>query len=237
MKRVLLLGASGLVGPYIIAGLEQHYELRLADIKANPHGRPVQHVDIADYGQVREAAQGMDAILNFTVNRYDPVHSFAVSVRGAYNVFRAAVELGITKVVHTGPELVAPTYRHEFGIEDAPLRAGTHYYGYTKYMSMELCKAFARLHGLQVICFLFAGLGARPEEPQPGREMPPFTIVWEDLVEACRLAVELESVPDNYQYMNLHSHIGHGKYLLNKAERILGYRPGTQTEALYRRLT
>jgi len=235
MKKILLLGASGLVAPYIIAGLEKHYLLRLADIKPNQHGRPVEHVDITDYQQVLEAARGLDAILNFTVNRGDPVLSYAVNVRGADHVLRAAVELGIPKVVHTGPELVVPTYHHEFDVEDAPLRGGTGYYSYTKYLSLELCKAYARLHGLQVVAYLFSGLAARPQQPLPGRELPPFTIVWEDLVGACRLGIELDPVPDGYQWFNLHSHQGHGKYLMGKATRILGYRPGTQAEQLYRR--
>ncbi len=234
-KKILLLGASGLVAPHIIGGLEQHYQLRLADIKPNPDGRPVRQVDVTDYHQVLEAARGMEAILNFTVNRGDPGLSFAVNVQGAHHVLRAAVELGIRKVVHTGPELVVPHYRHEFDIEDAPLRGGTGYYSYTKYMSLELCKAYARIHGLQVIAFLFAGLAPRPKAPLHEQELPPFTIVWEDLVEACRLAVDIEPVPGNYQYFNLHSHKGHGKFLLDKAERILGYRPRTQAGQLYRR--
>jgi nucleoside-diphosphate-sugar epimerase len=235
MKKVLLLGASGLVAPHIIPGLERHYELRLADVKPHPDGRPVRTVDIAAYDQVLEAARGVEAILNFTVNRGDPRLSFAVNVRGAYHVLRAAVELGIRKVVHTGPQLVVPEYQHEFDIEDPPLRGGTGYYGLTKYLSMELCKAYARVHGLQVVCFLFAGLGDRPAGPVRERDFPPFCIVWEDLVEACRLAVELESVPDNYQWFNLHSYQGHGRYLLGKAARILGYRPLAPVEEFYRR--
>ena len=36
MKNVLLLGASGNIAPHIIPGLEQYYNLRLADIKPHP---------------------------------------------------------------------------------------------------------------------------------------------------------------------------------------------------------
>lgn len=234
-KKVLLLGASGLVAPHITEGLERYYEVRLADVKDHPAGRPVERVDIADYGQVLEACRGMDAVLNFTVNRGDPVLSWAVSLRGAYHVFRAAVELGIRKVVHTGPQLVWSEYHLDFGVEDPPLRGGTGYYGITKYLSLELCEAYARLHGLQVICFLFNGLGAKPTEAQRDKDFPPFTVVWEDLIEACRLAVEIESVPGGFQWFNLHSYQGHGKYTLAKAERLLGFRPLEPVERYFRR--
>ena len=43
MKRVLLLGASGLIAPHIIPALEKDYDLRLADIKEHPDGRPVRN--------------------------------------------------------------------------------------------------------------------------------------------------------------------------------------------------
>ena len=103
MKRVLLLGASGLIAPHIIPALEKDYDLRLADIKEHPDGRPVQSVDVRDYGQVRAAMEGMDAVMNFTVLRHDDVLSFQVNTIGAWNIMKAAADAGIKKVIHTGP--------------------------------------------------------------------------------------------------------------------------------------
>ena len=60
MKKVLLLGASGLIAPHIIPGLETHYYLKLADVKPHPEGVPVLSVDVTDYSQVLEAARGVD---------------------------------------------------------------------------------------------------------------------------------------------------------------------------------
>ena len=234
-QRVLLLGAAGLVAPHIRAGLERHFDLRLADIKPHPDGCAQLAVDIADYGQVLEAARGTDAILNFTVNRSDPVRSFAVNVQGALNVLRAAAELGIRRIVHTGPQLVISEYQHDFDIEDPPLRPGTGYYGITKFLSLEMCRIYARTHGLEIVCFLFNGLRAKPAATVQGEDFPPFTIVWEDLVEACRLGLQAASIPGNYQVFNLHSYQGHGKYPLAKAARLLGYRPQEPVEQLYRR--
>ena len=151
MRKVLLLGSSGHIAPNIIPALGQYYDLRLADLKPHPDGLPTRTVDITDYKQVLEAAQGVDAIANFTVNRPHPVLSFAVSTTGAFNVMQAAAEVGIKKVLHTGPELVIPDYGHEFDIGEVPQRPGPGYYGLTKMLGMEICRAYARTHGIQTI--------------------------------------------------------------------------------------
>src|SRR5438093_221579 len=79
------------------------------------------------------ATEGMDAIVNMTVMRRDPVEAFRVNTIGAYNVMRAAVARGMRRVVHTGPEQVSDTmqgaYWPDFGIpSDAPSRPGTQLY-------------------------------------------------------------------------------------------------------------
>lgn len=236
MKNVLVLGASGLVAPYVTPGLEPYYRLRLADIKPHPFGKPIVHVDVTSYEQVLEASRGMDAVMNFTVIREHPVQSFWVNAIGAYHVMKAAAENGIKKVIHTGPTLVGRGYVHDFDIDDVPPMPGTGYYGITKYLGMEICRIYARAHGIQTICFLFAGLGPKPAEPVSRKDFPPFTIVWEDLQHACCLALEVDTVPDNFQVFNMLSYLSHGKYLVERARRILGYAPLERYENYFRRV-
>ena len=237
VRKVLLLGSSGHIAPNIIPALGQYYDLRLADLKPHPDGLETQTVDITDYQQVLEAARGVEAIANFTVNRPHPVLSFAVSTMGAFHVVKAAAELGIKKVLLTGPELIISDYRHEFNIGQVPQRPGPGYYGLTKMLGMEICRAYARTYSIQTVCFQFNGLGPKPEAGVPGQDFPPFTITWEDLVQACRLALDIEAVPDDYQAFNLHSYMGQGKYNIDKARRILGYEPSVPVERYYRRPT
>jgi len=235
MKKVLVLGACGNIGPYLTPGLEPYYELCLADIRPHPLGKPVSMVDVTSYESVAAAARHMDAIINLTVLRDDPVLSFAVNTTGMYHVMRAAAEHGIKKVIHTGPQSARYWFDHDFDIVDHPEMPGTGYYMTTKYLSMEIARTWARAYGIQTVCFLFNGLGPKPTELLKGQDFPPFTVVWEDLQHACRLALELEAVPDHFQYFDMHSHLGQGKYLLDKARRILGYEPTRDWAAYYRR--
>ena len=107
-KKVLLLGASGMIAPNLLPGLEDTYDMTLADIAPHPDGKPIVHCDVSSREQVRDAAAGMDAIMNFTVVRNHPEQSFHVNTRGALNAMQAAAEHGIKKVIHSGPAIRPP---------------------------------------------------------------------------------------------------------------------------------
>ena len=237
MKKVLFLGASGVVGPYLTPGLEGHYDLRLTDVKPNPGGGPVEKVDVRCYEQVLEAARGVDAIMNFTVVRDHPVDSFDVNTAGAWHVMKAAAELGIGKVIHSGPQAMRAAYDQDFGVDEAPAAPGSSCYVLSKWLSAEICRVFAQAHGIQTAYLVFNGLGPEPEPEDGPRVAPPFTVVWEDLHHICRLALEAESIPDDFQSFNVLSYRGPGIYTWEKARRILGFEPTRDWDAFYRRET
>lgn len=236
MRKVLLLGASGQIAPHLMDGLEPHYDFTLADVKPHPEGKPIVDVDVTVYDQVLEASRGMDAVMNFTVVRPHPVLSFQVNALGALHVMKAAAELRIKKVVHTGPQLTRSFYDQDFNITEVPRTSGVGYYGITKMLSYEICRTYARTYGIQTVCFVFNGLGPEPTEPLREQDFPPFRIFWKDLQHACRLALDIESVPDDYQDFNMLSMEGHGKYNVDKARRILGFEPLERWEDYYKRI-
>lgn len=235
MKRVLFLGASGKIGPHLTPGLAPHYDLILADVRPHPEGLAVRHVDVTDYRQVRDAARGADAIMNFTVVRGDPEESFHVNVQGAWNVMRAARDLGIAKVVHSGPEAVMGAYDHDFGVGEGPAAPGVGYYGLTKHLSRCICGEWARSHRIPTLCLLFCFLCPAPARPGTPEDFHRFGVVYEDLWDGCRRALELDPVPDWYQEINLLSFEEHGKYSNATARRVLGWKPSRRWEEIYRR--
>ena len=233
-RRILLVGGSGLIAPFLMEGLDPYYDITLADVKPHPDGRKIVHLDITDYEQVRKAAAGMDALMNWTVVRSDPDDSFHVNTRGALNVMKAAVAHGITKVIHSGPQYIRNHYDHDFDVADVPRATGVGHYVLTKTLSGEICAAFARAHQIHTACFLFNGLGPKPTEQRAG-DYPPFTVVWEDLQLAVRLALDIEAIPAYYQEFNMNSFEGHGKYSSDKARRILGWERTEDWDRFYAR--
>ena len=119
---------------------------------APPHEWRV--VDVTDAAAVEDACAGMDAIINCTVVRPDPIAAWRVNLLGVQAVMRAAVAHGIKRVVHTGPYQVAQPgpagYAwDDFVAADASPRPGTHLYIHTKYLGQELCRVYAEWYGLK----------------------------------------------------------------------------------------
>ena len=48
-KKVLILGASGNIAPYLLPGLDPYYDLCLTDIVPHPDEKPIINVDITSY--------------------------------------------------------------------------------------------------------------------------------------------------------------------------------------------
>ena len=74
-------------------------------------------------------------------------------------------------------------------------------------------------------------------ERATGRDLHPYYLVYEDLHQACRLALELASVPGDYQELDLLSFEAQGKYRADKARRILGFEPAERWDEYLRRPT
>ena len=245
--KIVLYGAGGPVAAAAIAELEQHHTLRLADIRhpdephpslkenpdrardwpkrPNPKDHEFLQTDVTDHEQVHRAAEGMDAILNLSVIRPDPVLSFRVNMLGAYNVMRAAVAHGIKRVVHTGPETIITGYwlDHDISVE-APPRPGTNYYLLTKYLGQEVVRSFAEHHALDVIALYFH-VFQPGDAAEPHRGASPFLVSWEDTGRACRAAVEAPPMPNRYEPFIITGDLPHGKFSAEKATRLLGWTP------------
>ena len=159
--KVLIIGATGYLGPHVVKALEDHHQLLLTDIKPpkenTPH--PFERVDVSSMEQVQRAAEGMDAILNLSVLREHRRIAFDVNARGCYNIMRAAVDHGIRRVINTGPHftITGPLYEGiDHGITpDVPPHPSTILYALTKSLGQEICRVFSQHHDVYVLDYLF----------------------------------------------------------------------------------
>lgn len=255
-RRVVIYGAGGPLGAVAADNLHHDHILRLTDARPleaivasgerqspfaplprlldAPHEREV--VDVTDYAQVLRAAQGMDAIINCSVVRPHPVQAFRVNMLGAYNVMRAAVELGIQRIVHTGPfqlGLDHPAgYTYDWDLaDDTPARPGDDLYILTKLLGQEICRIFAEERKLEVPALLFCAFVA-PESPPPEPLGTfPFSISWADAAAAIRQALRIPSFPRPFQILHIQADLPHGKYRNTKAKHLLDWQPKDQLEA------
>src|SRR3954471_20329610 len=98
--KVLVTGASGLIGGLVLRDLSAKYEfsgLSRREVDGIPHTT----ADVTDLDAIRPAFQDKDAVLHLAVSvdvdNWDA--QMSVTANGTLNVFRAAQEAGVGKVV------------------------------------------------------------------------------------------------------------------------------------------
>lgn len=258
VKNVVLFGAGGPVAAATAAELVRaDYVLRLTDLRPlediarenNPQSPgapvagplPIPHenrvVDVRDADSVRAACENMDAVINCTVVRTDPVEAFNVNTRGAYNVARAAVACGIRRVVHTGPQMLTLHGRNDYSWDydvpgDAPTRPGLHRYGHSKFLGQEICRVFAEHHGLEVPVLLFNQF-INPDIS--GQRLHPMVVSWNDAARAIRAALEVPSLPSPCEEIHVTADVPHGRFSSRRAKEVLGWEARDGLEHLWHR--
>lgn len=247
---MLILGANGMLGPWVVPALEGRHELLLTDIVSpktrSPH--EFRRVDVGALDEVVDAAKGVDCILNLSVLRWDRQLAFDVSTRGNYNLAEAAVRSGVRRIVNTGPhyQLAGPIYEgFDFDLHpDTPPQPGSRLYALTKALGQEVLRVYSTRYDIYVQTLLFCNFYdpttlARPEGGfgKPGGDLWPFSVAWQDAGEATRLAVEIElgRLPSRCETYDIFTDLPHGQYSNSKARRQLGFQPRHFLETLWTR--
>ena len=98
--KVLITGASGLIGGLVLRDLSERYQFSGLS-RTQVAGIPYTPASITDLDAIRPAFRGMDAVLHLgvSVDVDDWDAQMAVTALGTLNVFRAAQEAGVGHVV------------------------------------------------------------------------------------------------------------------------------------------
>jgi nucleoside-diphosphate-sugar epimerase len=259
-RRVVIFGAGGPLAAITAQALEPDHVLRLTDrrpladivaagkpqSRGAPFPRVLEHphearaVDVTDYAQVLDAMRGMDAAINMTVVRPDPVEAFRVNTLGAYNVVKAALESGVRRLVQTGPQQVtnpmAGGYWSDVDLpSDVPPRPGVALYFISKFLGQEIVRVFAEEHGLEVPTLVF-GPFTNPDDCEPDQlGCYPFLVSWADAAEAVRGALRAPSFPRPFEVFNILADLPHGKYRTDRAKELLHWQPRDSLDVHWRR--
>ena len=101
-QKVLITGGSGLIGGLTIKHLGDKYDF--SNVSRRPvEGIPTTQASIADYDAIRPAFDGVDMVLHLAayVDDIDDWEgTMSITVGGTLNVFKAAQDAGIGRVVN-----------------------------------------------------------------------------------------------------------------------------------------
>ena len=169
-ERVMVTGGSGLLGRFVVDALIGDCAVSVLDIVPPQQDVPYFEADILDPGAVRAALAGQDAAIHLAgIDDGNAAHDrdyFATNVQGAWNVFHAAEEAGLRKLVVASsvaalgigygrmPDYLPIDEDHPF------YNTGT--YGHSKEAIETLARHVVRRGRLNIVC-LRPTLIVRPE--------------------------------------------------------------------------
>ncbi len=220
MKKVVVTGGSGKAGRAVVNELNARgYQTLNVDQTIPPASWGwALAVDLTDLGQTIEALQGADAVVHLAAvpapEMRPEQETFRNNILSTYNVFSAAADLSLQKVVWASSETVLGLPFEKELPDYAPIdEQQTPYpessYALSKLLGEQMAAQFSRRFGLP-----FAGLRiSNIMEPDEYAKFPSF---WDDpalrkwnlwgyvdardVAQAVRLALELD-VPGSEQYI------------------------------------
>jgi nucleoside-diphosphate-sugar epimerase len=102
--KVLVTGASGLIGGLVVRNLADKYEF--SGLNRRPvDGIPVTQADIRDAEAIKPAFQGMDMVVHLSAETHDLYNWDKImshTIQGTLNVLVAAQEAGVKRVILGG---------------------------------------------------------------------------------------------------------------------------------------
>lgn len=151
--RILITGAAGGIGTVLVNALRDRYTLRGLDI------RPMDHVEDAiignlnDFDTVLAASQGMDAVIHLggliTESTWQAIHTN--NILGTYNVFEAARQSGVRRIVFASRAGVLSSYPKDVQrTVDLPPRP-VDYYSVSKLFGEQLGHMYSSRHGMEFV--------------------------------------------------------------------------------------
>ena len=168
--RVLVIGASGFIGGFVVAELLKHQvkeviiydnftrgkmsniEESLKDDRCSifPFGGDVREIDILD-----KAIEGVDYVFHMAAMwllhcKDFPRTAFDVNIAGTFNVLEACVKHKVKKLIFSSSASVYGDAVELPMTEDHPFN-NKNFYGATKIAGEAMCTAFNDRYGLQVI--------------------------------------------------------------------------------------
>jgi uronate dehydrogenase len=228
MKRILLTGAAGNIGTRLRELLRGKYDLRLSDrapIEELGEGETFARADLADLSQLVPLMTGIDGIVHLGgIPAEDTFENILHSnIVGTYNLFEAARQRGVKRVVFASTNHVVGFYGREPRItHDGTVRPDSRY-GVSKAFGEALASLYADKNGAQVMCIR---VGAFLDEPFTMRHLAMW-VSPRDLTQLVEIGLE---------HPDLHFEIVYGvsenarSWWDNANAKRLGYAPRDNSE-------
>jgi nucleoside-diphosphate-sugar epimerase len=211
-ERVVVTGSSGKAGRAVVADLVEHgYEVVGVDLVSPPKPAvPTTRADLTDLGQAQEVLAGARSVVHLAAIPAPGIQpdavTFETNVASTYNVFSAAVALGLRRVVWASSEtILGLPFDREQPVyvpidEEHPIYPQSSY-ALSKAVGEEMARHFSRWSGVPIVGLRFSNIMEPADYARfPGYSSDPRLRKWNlwsyvdarDVAQSCRLALEVD---------------------------------------------
>jgi len=242
--KVLVTGASGLIGGLTIRNLSDKYEFSALN-RSPVAGIPCVQADINDAEAIKPAFQGIDMVVHMSAETKDLANwdkILSTTIGGTVNVFRAAQEAGVKRIVFGSSGGSMCGYEYDDSLPYGRLAAGKYDevgdswplltqndpprcdapYAIGKVFGEVTGRWFADTFGISVLCIRL-GAVLDTNKPKLLRHFPGF-LAQEDCVQIIDKCL---SAPMSLKF-DIFDAISENKYRwrdTNHAKEVLGWQP------------
>ena len=212
MNKIIVTGSSGKAGRAVVTDLLTHdYAVTAVDLAPAPAdlGAPSLQADLTDLGQALEVLKSADAVVHLAnipaPELYPPGRTFTENITMNYNVFSAAVDLGLKRVVWASSEttlgLPFDTPPRYAPVDEAHYPVPESSYALSKVASETIAEQFARWGKLPFIGLRFSNI----LDPEAYQRFPDYWTdaharkwnLWgyvdeRDVAQSCRVALNAD---------------------------------------------
>jgi nucleoside-diphosphate-sugar epimerase len=241
MRRVLVTGASGLIGGAFLRHAAGRYAFRALNRRAVP-GVETHRADVGDLAAIQPAFAGIDTVVHLAAAAGDN-HAMDVILRanvaGTLNVFEAARVAGVARVIFASSgatvsgwerepplsHLVAGRYAEAGTVapltHETPLRPSG-LYGASKIWGEAVARHYADTHGLSAVCLRIGRVKAE-DRPTTTRD----AAVWCSQRDVVRMIEACVEAPPSLRFDVFYvvSSLRHGYRDVEHARAVLGWAP------------
>jgi uronate dehydrogenase len=168
--RLLLTGAAGGLGTALRERLKANCDvLRLSDRGKLGTAGPAEEVsvaDLADAQAIYQTVQGCDAIVHMggmsQEGPFEPI--LQGNILGVYNLYEAARQHGVKRVIFASSNHVTGFYRQDEVITPAHPARPTGLYGASKAFGEDLSRMYFDRYGIETACLRIGSSYAEPTD-------------------------------------------------------------------------
>ena len=228
-KRLLLTGAAGALGRELRPRLKAYCDaLRLSDIAdlgSAAAGEELRPAALEDKAAVHALLEGVDAVVHLggvSVEKpFDVI--LPANIVGVFNLYEAAREHGVKRVVFASSNHVTGFYRQDETISPQDPVRPDGYYGLSKAFGENLSRFYFDRYGIETVC---VRIGSSFPEPKDRRMLATW-LSFDDLERLVVAALAAPAVGHTVMFGMSDNRL---TWWDNTSARHVGYRPQDSSE-------